>query len=333
MNKISFTLLSLLLVSAALSAGSCPKEKCGKCMTDDTKSKMWCTQCFKSKVTGTGTDTTCEGNETGIVGCNAVELNGTAQKCLLCDEVGGNFAKDANKSDCSVKCVKETHYFNENTFACVVRVNSKDNCGKPSHKSDECEECKAGYALSANKCEPLSVVTNCRVLNNTDKAKCAECMAGHWLENDTTCTPMTMTNKDKCAAGSSATVCTKCVPGWWLKNDNICYDLVATGNKPNCMTSDKADTPTCTGCMKGYVLKADATCVELKGCAMNDFTVATGFCKRCKVPEAFATAADTTPAKVGTDYHQVCTKSAKNGSSAKIIGSIISMIALLSIVF
>lgn len=288
-----------------------------------------------SKVTGTGTDTTCEGTETGIVGCAAVKLEGTAQKCIMCDNKAGNFKKDAAMTDCSVKCVNDTHFFDEATFACKVRVNSKDNCMQPSHKSDECEMCKEGFSLSSSKCEPLAGIANCNILSSTDKAVCAECKAGFWLKNATTCEAMTITtNKDKCVAGSSATVCTKCVMGWWLKADNLCYDLAVTGNKANCAIAAKADTPTCTGCMKGYAIKADGTCVELKGCGVQDFTVASGFCKRCFVPEAFATAADTTPAKVGTDYHQVCTKSSNGGSSsAKIIGSIISMIALFSLAF
>ena len=332
MNKTTFTLLSLLLISATLSAGACPKEKCGKCVTDDTKSKMWCTECFMSKVTGTGTDTTCEGNDTGIPGCAAVELDGTAQKCISCDNKGGNFRKDANKTDCSVKCVKETHYFEEASFTCKARVDSKDNCQMYSDKSDECQMCKAGYSIVSKKCESMTAIPNCATLDGADKTKCAECKPGYWLKDATTCEAMTMTNKDKCAAGSSATVCTKCVIGWWLKNDNICYDLATTGNKANCATSNKGDTPTCTACVKGYALKADATCIELKGCDSEDFTAASGFCKRCNVPDAFATAADTTPAKVGTDYHQVCTPSAKGpGSSGKIIGSIISMIALISL--
>merc|ERR1712032_1523334 len=274
MNKTTFTLLSLLLISATLSAGACPKEKCGKCVTDDTKSKMWCTECFMSKVTGTGTDTTCEGNDTGIPGCAAVELDGTAQKCISCDNKGGNFRRDANKTDCSVKCVKETHYFEEASFTCKARVDSKDNCQMYSDKSDECQMCKAGYSIVSKKCESMTAIPNCATLDGADKTKCAECK-----------------------------------PGYWLK-----------------------DATTCTACVKGYALKADATCIELKGCDSEDFTAASGFCKRCNVPDAFATAADTTPAKVGTDYRQVCTPSAKGpGSSGKIIGSIISMIALISL--
>lgn len=334
MNKKSSTLILLVLASVTLAA--CPANKCGNCNTDDTKSFQSCTQCYKSKIETAVGGTTCTGSETGIVGCAASYFKDAKVTCLMCDNRAGYFKKDAAMTDCSIKCVNDTQYFDETSFTCKERVLSKDNCGKPSHMSDECEECKMGYSVVAKKCESLSAIANCHMLDMTDKAKCSVCHLGYWLKSATVCEAMTVTNKDKCVAGSSATACTQCVEGWWLKNDNICYDLAVTGLKTNCGAADKADTPVCKSCIKGYKLKADLTCVDMKGCGFTEFNADTGFCKLCKHPDFFATAADTTPAKVGIDYHQVCTKSTlDNGdgsSNAKIVGSILSIMATMLLV-
>jgi len=105
--KLKFTILLAILVSFALTEGTC--EGCSVCRTDGTDT--WCEACYQSEMTYTSaTKRTCSG--TGIVGCLSQAAWEGGQYCIKCASGYAKVALDpASTTTAATKnggCVKYT---------------------------------------------------------------------------------------------------------------------------------------------------------------------------------------------------------------------------------
>ena len=189
---------------------------------------------------------------------------------------------------------------------CVAPTTSVNNCYSYSNATT-CATCNSGYYLSGNTCTAISV-TNCVEVSSTNTASCIACNNGY-LPSNGACNGSTKCGVDNCS---------------------MCkYSDNSTGTASSTTTSN---TPTST---------ATAVCIV---CDNNYSVIANGTCVKEPTTNCLA-ASTTTSTTISTDntgytcslcargYYDDgtndCNTTSNQGSSAQIVATLASVVALL----
>ena len=219
-----------------------------------------------------------------------------------------------------VQCDLSSNYIdiiiNSSTEPECKPVSTKiENCAK-YNTLGKCSDCKDGYQLYDQTCEPLP--NNCSTMGL--KKTCSECDAGYFLSTEDTCQKITIPNCSQVEKAND-TKCKTCDPYYIVKEmDKSCIP----NQVANCLYGNDRG---CVDCEEGYLKKSDGSvCTKSSSCKeafyKNDIK-----CVECNyVGGYFATdvnGIEQIDILTYEMWEQVCTKFAKIFTVFGIVGTIL----------
>lgn len=203
-----------------------------------------CISCGNFKYLQNNTCYTCSSN---CIACNNSDICTTCISGYLVAFDGTCKAPNVDgcvSYDSNITCTAcdISYIFNNTTKTCTLSLSCNAN--------SSCTICTSNYYLSASKCLPCGVISNCLSCNQNDATKCIICVDGYYLTINGTCVSCP---QEGCLTCSSASVCTSAKNGYYLTVNIFGF---STGLVDQCDTSCstcRLNAGTCLECASDYI--------------------------------------------------------------------------------
>ena len=258
--------------------GAIDKDECTTC--NDGYWRESATQCTKNAMPG------CTKYETNLKDCKTCEVK--TYKLLntkICEAKSISQCAEYTDDPANAVCMKCENRLKPTSNGSGCEAGDIANCATTDGKG-KCSVCNSNHTLikDGSECLPWTTadaVQNCLSTKVGEKNKCEYCIAGFYLENDTTCTQR-VNSLNKCKTyNRTQDICDSCeTTEYKTSSANICTKNDAKGCNGTSMTDNK-----CTACATDFyststTFNKDCISNTATGCLEKSKTL--NKCKTCQ---------------------------------------------------